>query len=109
MSNYWGKQPSSRLLKAQNINWAGTGTSFSTSFLPQTNQIRVISQVAGYISIVPTTADGTIATTAQVGTFIPVNTAAAEYFTVTPGMLFSFASTTTSTLPVAAVNVTEMG
>ena len=32
MSNYWGKQPSSRILRAQNLSWPGTGTLVSTRY-----------------------------------------------------------------------------
>ncbi len=108
MANYQLKESSSRIVKYHNLQWAGTGTTFSTNFLSETWQIRVISTVAGYISIVPTTADATVATTAGVGVYIPAATAGGEYFTVTPGLILSYSSTTTSTVAGPVVSVTEM-
>ena len=35
MSSYWGKQRSSRILKAQNLAWTGSGTVTSTNFTAQ--------------------------------------------------------------------------
>jgi hypothetical protein len=103
MSNYYGKQPSSRLNKAQTLTWTGTGTLVSTNFANETFQIRITSQLAGWIAIdnlgtVPTTAGGN-------GSYFPA-TATPEYFTVTPGQLFSFSSTTTSSGQL--ISCTEM-
>ncbi len=107
MANYQLKESSSRIIKAHNVNWTGTGTAFTTNFLSETWQIRVLSSVAGYISIVPTTADATVPTTAGVGTMISANVDG-EYFTVTPGMILGYASTTTSTVAGPILSVTEM-
>ena len=48
MSNYFGKQPSSRPIKYQALAYGGNATSVpSTNFTPQTLQIRVVSEVQG--------------------------------------------------------------
>ena len=106
MGSFYDKQHASRIIKSQGIDWPGAGTVSSTRFLAETWQIRVVTQLAGYISIVPTTADATVATTAGAGAYLPANLP--EYFAVSPGMILSYASSTTSTLPVPIVNVTEM-
>ena len=110
MGSFFDKQHSSRLGKAQGVTWAGTGTGFSTNFGPETWQIRVVTQTAGYVAVVATTADTSIPTTAVstsvVAALLPANLP--EYFTVNPGMILAFASTTTSTVPTPIVNVVEM-
>ena len=105
MATYFDKQPASRIIKVQNLAWTGTGTLVSTNFATETWQIRVCCQTAGWFAIdnlgtVPTTVGG-------VGTLIPASVAGGEYFTVTPGMIFSFSSTTTST-GSPWVNIAEM-
>jgi hypothetical protein len=75
--------------------WAGTGTSVSSAVGSETFHIRVISQVAGYITV-GTTSDPTIATTAGVGTFLAANTASGDCFQCVPSQKVMFSSTTTS-------------
>ena len=105
---FFPKQSAARIIKNQSVNWAGAGTAFSTNFGPETFQVRVISQVSGYVSLVPTTSDGTIPTTAGLtGTFIPAATNSGEYFACVPGQLLAFASTSTSTLPQPILNIAE--
>jgi hypothetical protein len=63
VSNFCGKQPSSRISKTQNLQWTGTGILVSTNFVPQTYQIRVATQIAGWMAVdnlgtVPTAAGG---------------------------------------------------
>jgi hypothetical protein len=41
---FFGKQPSSRLIKAQNLLWTGTGTLVSTPLASETFQVRIIAQ-----------------------------------------------------------------
>lgn len=94
MTNFIVKQQASRIVKMQNIQWTGTGTVVSTNFASGTQHIRVCSQLAGWMAIdnlgtVPTTAGG-------LGAFLPNSTVGGEYFTCTPGEIFSFSSTTTS-------------
>src|SRR5262249_35722540 len=104
VSNYWGKQPSSRILRAQNLSWTGTGTLVSTTFTAQTYQVRVATQLGGWINIEATGNSSTPSTAGGIGTLI--TTGPWEYFTVLPGQVFSFSSPTTSS--GAIVNVTEV-
>jgi hypothetical protein len=106
MSNYYGKQPSSRILKAQNLTWTGTGTLVSTTFTAQTYQVRVATQLAGWINIDATGNSSTLPTTLG-GAGTPIFASLlGEYFAVTPGEIFSFSSTTTSSGQF--ITVTEM-
>lgn len=102
----FGKAPSSRIIGAQIVQWPGSGTVVSTNFGSQTYQVRVISQINGYISV-----DGssTIISTSTFagGTFIAANTASGDYWTCLPGQFLSFTSTTTSS--GGFVSVSEMG
>jgi hypothetical protein len=85
LSSYWSKTGASRINSpGVSYPWAGTGVSASTAVGTQTVQVRIISQLAGYVTI-GTSSDPTIATTGGVGTFIAANTANGDYFTVTPG------------------------
>lgn len=93
MSNYLGKQLSSRPIIYQNLSYAGSASVPSTNFSKQTNQIRIVSDVAGYLVI----DDGTsVSATAQSGSMKISANVAAEYFTVTPGQMAAFISTSTS-------------
>jgi hypothetical protein len=100
---YWDKQPSSRILLNQYLQYTGNQTSVpSTAFSPQTYQIRVISQVAGYIAI----DSASVSATAQSSSmFIPASTVGGEYFQVVPGQILAFNSTSTTT---GFCNITEM-
>src|SRR6476660_7083812 len=50
MANYWGKQPSSRPIVYQFLTYAGNATSVpSTAFSPATVQVRVCSEVQGWL------------------------------------------------------------
>jgi hypothetical protein len=52
MSNYFGKQPSSRPIKYQALAYGGNATSVpSTNFTPETFQIRVVAEVQGWLQI----------------------------------------------------------
>ena len=103
MGANWSKAGSSRIIKAQNLGFAGTATVVTTPFLAETYQVRVISQVAGFIAIDNT---GTSLTSGAVGgTFIAANTASGDYFQCTPGEVLQFTSTSTSS---GNVSVTEM-
>lgn len=106
--SYWGKQPSSRLIKGQILNWTGTGTALSTNFTAETYQVRVIAQTAGYVGVFNSTSDAVVPTTAAgSGMYIAANTASGDYLTVNPGQILGYASTTTSTgAPI--VSVAEM-
>lgn len=95
-----------------------SATVFTTKFGPNTQQIRIVSQIGGWGTVNDTTADATIATSAGgvgmiitgLSTFGSVGTLGsgwgpAEYFSVVPGQIFTFSSTSTST---GACSVTEM-
>src|SRR5215469_10778692 len=101
------KQPGSRIIANQNLNWTGTGTIASTNFSPQTYQIRVASQISGWFSIDATTVAGPT-TAGGVGAFVPAATGQAEYFAVTPGQILLWASTSTSTGVGNVVSIQEM-
>lgn len=96
MANFFSKAPSSRLIKSQALAWVGTGTVVSTLFTSETWQVRVASQIAGYINIDVTGASSTPTTSGGTGYFLPATTAAAEYFAVSPSQILSFSSTSTS-------------
>ena len=105
---YWDRQPSSRVVLNQYLQYAGSTSSVpSTNFGAFTHQIRVISQVAGYLAFgVGSTSGTTLAATAQSSSmFIPASTVGGEYFIVEPGTMCAFISTSTST---GIVNITEM-
>jgi len=105
----WDKQPASRPFKYQVVGWTGSGTALSTYFTSQTYQIRICSQTAGWAIIDSTRGDlngGTIPTTAGgIGEFVPASTVGGEYFTVSPGQSFLWASTSTSSF---YISITEM-
>jgi hypothetical protein len=101
MSNSWGKQLSSRPLKYQVLAYAGGGTSVpSTNFGPNVNQVRVVSEVQGWIVF----GDGNaISCTAQSGSAkINANTDE-EFWTVTGGQMAAFNSTSTSSGMISLV------
>ena len=108
------KQPASRPNVYQNMfNVGGASPSttiYSAKFAVATQQIRVISSLAGWASIDQTTSVTAVSSTTLGSTtggfFIPAATFTGEYFTVTPGQLLTFASTGTTT---GIVSITEMG
>lgn len=107
MPSFFPKTSCSRIITpGTSYAWAGTGVSVSTSVGTETFHVRVISALAGYITI-GTTSDLTIASTAGVGTFIAANTANGDYFQCTPGQKILFSSTTTSS--ANTWNMTEVG
>ncbi len=118
MASGFDKQAASRPIIYQVLQY-NSATVFSTKFSPGTQQIRVMSQIGGWGTINNTTSETVIASSAGgVGMIITglttgypaaVTTVGGspypEYFTVTPGQLFAFSSTSTST---GACTVTEM-
>jgi ABC-type anion transport system duplicated permease subunit len=106
MATFFPKTSCSRIISpGTSYPWAGTGISASTTAGTETYHVRVISQLAGYITI-GTTSDPTIATTNGVGTYIAANTASGDYFQIVPSQKIMFASTTTSSANFW--NMTEM-
>jgi hypothetical protein len=100
MSNYWGKQPSSRVLLNQTIQYLGDKASYATSaFSAQTYQLRTVAQVAGYVNF----DSSTVTSTPGSGTIVNANTV--DFWTVTPGSFLAYTSSSTSS---GAVTLTEM-
>jgi len=111
MGSGFDKQSASRPNIYQNITWLTTGGApgpkvCSAPFSASTQQIRVFSSIAGWMSIDQSTST-TVATTGTIpsGLFIPTSTVNGEYFIVTPGQILTFFSTGTTT---GYVSVTEM-
>jgi hypothetical protein len=91
LATFYLKQPASRWIKDNNILLTGNQTSTpSTNFAVATQQIRVCSNLSGFLQI-----DGSGTATANVSMFIPANVP--EYFITSPGQLCAFVSTSTST------------
>jgi hypothetical protein len=109
MSNYFQKQFSSRPIRSQTLNYTGSGTVVSSGFASECWQIRVFSQVAGYWSIFESTS--TVPTTAppsgtQQPAQVPIGAnLLGEYIAVSPSLLFSFSSTSTSSGFVSLVEM----
>lgn len=109
MGQGFNKEPSSRPVKYQNLLIASPiVTTCSTPFMSGTQQIRVITNVAGWVSIDQSTSVTFVTSTAipGAGLSIPASNAGAEYFTVTPGQILTFCTTGLTT---GIVSVTEMG
>jgi hypothetical protein len=101
MASAFDKQHSLRPNVSQILAYLGGGaTVASTNFGVATQQIRVVSEVQGWLSI----GASTTVTVGSNGLKINPNVEG-EYFTVTPGQLAAFNSTSTST---GFVSVTEM-
>ena len=101
MGAYLNKQPSSRPIRYQVLAYAGGGSSVpSTNFGANIQQIRVVSEVQGWLVI----GDGTsVSCTAQSGSAkINANTDE-EFWTVTGGQMCAFNSTSTSTGMISIV------
>ena len=101
MSNYFGKQPSSRPLRYQNLSYAGSASVPSTNFSAETFQIRVFADVAGYLVI----GDGTSVSATAQSSSLKVGTTFPDFFTVTPGQMCAYISTSTSS---GNISITEM-
>lgn len=105
MTSFVPKQSSNYPVKYQVLQY-NSATAFSTNFGTGIQQIRVLSQLAGWATVNQSTSDSIIASSAGgIGMVIAANTAQGDYFTVRPGQIFTFSSTSTST---GAVSVTEM-
>ncbi len=118
MASGFDKQAASRPNIYQVLQY-NSATAISAKFSPGTQHIRVMAQVGGWGTINNTTSETVIASSAGgVGMIItglttgyPAGATAVagspypEYFAVTPGQIFIFSSTSTST---GAITVTEM-
>jgi hypothetical protein len=98
--SYFTKQPSSRPIKSQVLAYGGNATSVpSTNFGPETWQIRVVSEVQGWLVI----GDGNaVSCTAQSGS-MKIAPNVPEYFVVTAGQMAAWNSTSTATGEISIV------
>ena len=102
MANYWGKQPSSRVIKGQELDWTGSGTLVTTNLSAQTLQCRVATDVRGYLSFASTS----ISSSSRGGSFAEIMpNVQSEYFTVAPGSVLAWSSSSTSS---GSVLISEM-
>jgi hypothetical protein len=99
---YWEKQPSSRPIKLQELDYTGSGTQVTTNLAAQTYQVRVVSDVRGYVSFGSTTITTSSRDTATVEIFPNLR---GEYFSARAGEILAFSSTSTSS---GSVLITEM-
>jgi hypothetical protein len=92
---FFGKQMASRAIKYQVLSYGGNTTSVpSTNFASECWQIRVVSEVQGWLVI----GDGTaVSCTAQSGSMKINANGPAEYFAVSPSQMAAFNSTSTAT------------
>jgi hypothetical protein len=100
LPQFFNKQPASRWLRDNNISIPGDGASHpSTTFAPSTQQIRVASTLAGWLQI-----DGSGTAVANTSMYLPANWV--DHYSVTPGQVAAFLSTSTST---GTCSVSEVG
>jgi hypothetical protein len=93
VSNYWGKQQSSLPIRINELDWTGSGTLATTNMGSETFQVRVVSDVHGYLCFGSTSPTTTSRDTASVEIFPNL---IGEYFTVRPGMVLAWSSSSTS-------------
>ena len=96
--SYWNKQTASRLGRTV-VTAITSATAFTTFFGSQTRQVRVASTLPLWATIGSTA----VVTANSAATYIPSNVP--EYFTVSPGQVLNFISTSTSS---GYVTFTEM-
>ena len=96
MSNYFGKQPSSRIIASQGtaISTAGANASvaIANKFGPQTYQVGVASDLPVWFTYGDGAQTAAQGTGARIAANVPV-----QYFAVTPGQQGALLSTSTST------------
>ena len=114
MSNYYGKQLSSRFLRYQDQTWLGSGTLATTPFAAGTLQIRITSQLPIWCSVDSSTSAasfGVTPTTAGGAGFYVAANVAPEFVTVSPGNVLLLSSTSTSTAGSFGnfISIAEMG
>jgi hypothetical protein len=103
MPTFFSKQPSSRPIKYQVLAYAGNATSVpSTNFGSETWQIRVVSEVQGWLVI----GDGTSVSCTAQSSSLKINAPVdEEYLSVSPSQMCAFNSTSTAT---GMISVVEM-
>jgi hypothetical protein len=102
MSNYFGKMPSSRPIRLNELDWTGSGTLQTTNFSPQTSQVRIVSDVRGYASFGSTSISTSSRGVATVEIFPNLR---GEYFVCQGAGFICWSSTSTSS---GSVLITEM-
>jgi hypothetical protein len=107
MGNYYSKQPSSRPIVFQALAYTGNATSVpSTNFAPTTAQIRVCSEVQGWLAFGPGSVSGTTLACVVASSSLKIQgNVDEEYFAVGFGMMAAFNSTSTSS---GMVSICEM-
>ena|SRR5215472_6621168 len=96
-------QPSSRPIRLQELDYAGSGTQATTTLLSETFQVRIVSDVRGYVSFGSTAITTSSRDTATVEIF--PNNGVGEYFSARAGEVLAFSSTSTSS---GSILITEM-
>jgi hypothetical protein len=84
------------------LDYAGSGTQVTTNLGTGIFQVRIVSDVRGYVSFGSTSITTSSRDTATVEIFPNLR---GEYFAVTPGQVLAFSSTSTSS---GSVLITEM-
>jgi hypothetical protein len=102
VSNYWGKQPSSRPINVLQLSSAVAVN--SSPFGTETFQIRVMSNIATWAQIGTSTSSAGWQTAGSF--YIPIATSPGEYFTVSPGQVISCISVSSAT--TGTVSICEM-
>jgi hypothetical protein len=102
LASFYPHQPSSRVIRGQELDYSGSGTLVTTNLSAQTYQVRIASDVRGYVVFGSTSPTTTSRDTSFAEIFPNLR---GEYFTVTPGQLISFSSTSTSS---GSVLISEM-
>jgi hypothetical protein len=102
LPTFFDHQHSSRPIKYQNLAYTGSASVGSTIFGTETWQIRVASDISGYVTI----GDGAAVTaTAQSGSMRIAANTEPEYFSVSPSQMIAFISTSSSS---GNISITEM-
>src|SRR5262252_4911078 len=99
--SYFEKARSSRAIKINELDYTGSGTQVTTNLGSQTYQVFVVSDVRGYLSFGSTAPTTTSRDTATIEIIPNVQ---GSFWTVTPGMVLSFSSSSTSS---GSVLITE--
>jgi len=99
--SYFEKARSSRAIRLQELDYTGSGTQVTTNLGSQTYQVYVVTDVRGYLSFGSTTITTSSRDTATVELMPNV---AGSYWTVTPGQVLAFSSSSTSS---GSVLITE--
>ena len=105
MANFYPTQSASRILKHNNVLYAGgLATVISTQCSAQTRQIRVATNVSGGVYLATTDSSAATVTAPTGGAFVAANNFP-EYFTISPGQVVCVNSTSTTT---GIISITEM-